>query len=157
MHRYSVRGNLTLDVVEKAKQEVGLYKASGGGCMCEMSVVGMRRENHTLTDLVNISMETGVHIIAATGFYSESFLSAEVRGWSVHDMAEYMTEEIARGSRHTGVKCGVMYLACTDPLKDTERKTLEAAAITHKQTGMHCLVSLEGGVWVPPPHSLWLA
>ena len=130
-----MRENVVLDECEKAEQEVGLYKLSGGGAICEMSVVGMRREKHSFDDLANISMATGVHIISTTGYYSETFLPPEVKAKSVRSMADFMIKEIVRGSGSTGVKCGVMYVACTDPLQDTEKKALEAAAITHKETG----------------------
>ena len=134
---YSVRENLVLDEVEKAGQEVGLFKAAGGGCICEMSVVGMRREAHDLADLATIATATGLHIVSATGFYSEGFLSAEVKAMSVQAMAEFMMGEIVRGCGRSEFKCGVMYVACSDPLNETERKALEAAAITHKHTGVH--------------------
>ncbi len=103
---------------------MGLYKASGGGCICEMSVVGMRREKHSLADLASISTATGVHIVSATGFYCESFLSADMRAMSVQKMADFMTEEIVRGSgpSPSASKCGVMYIACSNPLKATERR-----------------------------------
>lgn len=101
----------------------------------------MRREKHSLADLASISTTTGVHIVSATGFYCESFLSADMRAMSVQKMADFMTEEIVRGSgpSPSASKCGVMYIACSDPLKATERKTLEAAAITHKHTGKYIM------------------
>ena len=129
-----MRENLVLDEVDKAEQEVQLYKLSGGGTLCEMSVVGIRREKHSLEDLRRISLATGIHIVSATGFYCESFLPDWAREMSVRGMADFMTEELVNGVR--GIKCGVMYMGCGSyPLKDLDRKALEAAAITHKQTG----------------------
>lgn len=133
--RYSVRDNVILDEVDKAEQEVKLYKASGGGTICEMSVVGMRRKEHSLDDLVRISKATGVHIVSTTGFYCESFLTAEQKTLSARSMADFMEEEILRGTGTHKTKCGVMYIACSDPLKESERRALEAAAITHRETG----------------------
>ncbi len=135
-YRYSVLDNVVLDEVDKAEKEVKLYKASGGNTICELSVVGMRRANHSFDDLAHISKTTGVHILSTTGFYSESFLSPEVRAMSVQSLAEMMQEEIVMGSGSLGVKCGMIYISCSDPLKDTEKKTLEAAAITNRETGI---------------------
>lgn len=131
-----MRGNLLLDEVEQALEEVQLYKSSRGGSICEMSVVGFRRRNHDPTDLKNISKATGVHIISATGFYCDQLLPEWAKEMSVQDMADFMMREVVTGVGDSGVKCGVMYIGCSHPLRDTETRALQAAAITHKQTGM---------------------
>lgn len=129
--------DIVLDEVEKAREEVERYKLAHGGTICEMSVVGMRRFNHRVADLQSISASTGVHIVAATGFYCNRFLPDWVRESSVRDMAGFMLEELWRGVKGSeGVRCGVMYIGCSYPLTDTEKKALEAAAIVHKETGM---------------------
>ena len=132
--RYSVCDNLVLDELDKATHEVQLYHDAGGGTICEMSVVGIRRSGHSPTDLKNISMATGVHIISATGFYCNQFLPDWVHGMSVRAMADFMMEELVRGV--DGVRCGVLYIGCSYPLKETEMKALQAAAIVHKEIGM---------------------
>lgn len=125
--------NIIMDEVEKARNEIEQYKLCGGGTICEMSVVGMRRADHDIGDLWNISRATGVNIVAATGFYCDRFLPDWVREMSVRDMAGYMLEEVGRGSN--GIRCGVMYIGCSYPLTELEKKSLEAAAIIHKETG----------------------
>lgn len=124
-----------LDEVEKAEHEVLLYKQSGGGTICEQSVVGVRRDGHSLQDLKGISLATGVHVVASTGFYCDNFLPEWAKELSMRDMLEFMMGEIARGAGSSGVKCGVMYIGCSHPLRETERRALEAAAIAHKETG----------------------
>ena len=131
--------NVIMDEVEKARDEVHQYKLCGGGTICEMSVIGMRRADHNVADLRSISMATGVNIVAATGFYCDRFLPDWVRGMSVRDMAECMSEEIGRGS--DGIRCGVMYIGCSYPITELEKKSLEAAAITHRETGIKQLLS----------------
>lgn len=57
----------------------------------------------------------------------------------VLDEVEKAREEVElwRGVKGSeGVRCGVMYIGCSYPLTDTEKKALEAAAIVHKETGM---------------------
>lgn len=139
---YSVWENLVLDEVEKAQNELQLYKVSKGGAICEMSVVGIRRPKHSPADLSNISQATGVHIISATGFYCQHFLPDWARILSVQGMADFMMEELLKGVGGSGVRCGVMYIGCSYPLKETERRALEAAAITHKHTGPDTLIFL---------------
>ncbi len=119
--------------MDKATDEVGLFKRAQGGSICEMSVVGIRRSNHSAADLCSISKSTGVRIISATGFYCDRFLPDWAREMSVRDMVGLMMEEVQGSGRE--VKCGLMYIGCSYPLKETERRALEAAAITHKQTG----------------------
>jgi phosphotriesterase-related protein len=126
-----------MDEVEKARDEVQQYQLSGGATICEMSVVGMRRAGHRVADLKSISESTGVNIVAATGFYCDRFLPDWVRQMSVRDLAGYMSSEVGRGVEGSdGVKCGVMYIGCSYPLTDLEKRSLEAAAITHKETGI---------------------
>ena len=132
--RYAVQENIILDELEKALDEVRLFKLAKGGTICEMSVVGMRRDNHKAADLSKISSATGVHIVLATGFYSESFLPAWVKAMSVRDMADLMRREIREGVE--GVKCGMMYIGCSNRLTDVEKRSLQAAAVTYKETGI---------------------
>ena len=136
-YRYSVEANLVLDEVDKAEQEVQLFKLSGGGTICEQSVVGIRRgAGHSLEDLRHISMATGVRIVASTGFYSEPFLPPWVHQLSVQDLADFMIGELVKGAGPSAIKCGMMYIGCSYPLKEVEQRVLEAAAITHRHTGM---------------------
>ena len=57
--------NLTDEAGENAMIEsLKLFKAAGGGCLVENSVLGMNRNSNFLKRL---SEETGVHIIAGSG------------------------------------------------------------------------------------------
>ena len=134
--RYGVRKNLLMDDVNRARRELELYKLVGGGTICELSVVGIRRSNHSPADLVNLSKATGVHIVSATGFYCDKFLPDWVKDLTVRDMTDYMMEEIVNGVGGSGVKCGVMYVGCSDPTTEVEKRVLEAAAVIHKETGI---------------------
>ncbi len=101
--------------------------------MCELSVTGMRCESYQRHHLTRISKETGVNIIHATGFYWDSFLPERVRAMGVREMKDLMQEEICGGGREE--KCGVIYIGCSWPLRESERRALEAAALTQKETG----------------------
>ena len=142
-----MRENLLLDEVGVARSEVQSYKGAGGGAICEMSVVGIRRTNHTLSDLASISKATGVHILSATGFYYEKFLPEWALKLTVRDMTDMMMEEVVQGVGEGGIRCGLMYCGCSYPLKEVEKRTLEAAAIVHKETGeLMCCTSLLPGL-----------
>jgi len=125
-----------MDEVDKACDELTLYKAAGGGTICEMSVVGIRRLNHSLTDLCNLSLSTKIHVVAATGFYCQHFLPDWAKEMSVREMADFMSRELVVGAGEDGIRCGLMYIGCSDPLQETELRALEAAALTQKETGV---------------------
>ena len=120
---------------EEMTSELQLFKRAGGNTVCEMSVVGMRLDPHTPSLLAQISRESQVNIVHATGFYWEKILPEWARLMSVQEMADFMIREITTGVGESGVRCGVVYVSCSLPLADTERRTLVAAARTQKQTG----------------------
>ncbi len=130
---YSVHENLSLDDVDLAKEELEPYRQCGGGTVCEMSVIGMRRCNHAPQDLIEISRATSLNIVSATGFYWAKLLPEWVLSLNVRQLADILMREAGQGVG--GVKSGVMYLACSHPLHDMEKKTLQAAVLTHKETG----------------------
>ena len=142
---YSVSGNLLLDDPDEMAAEVEPFKQAGGGTICELSVVGMRCDPHKPTHLVQISRSTGVNIVHATGFYIDSMLPEEAKSLTVREMADFMVGEVVRGVGGSGVRCGVIYTGCSWPLGDTERKSLQAAALTQKETGEEMQKVREGG------------
>lgn len=104
--------------------------------MCELSAVGMRSKSYHPQALVRMSKETDVSIVRGTGFYWESFLSEGVRRMGVREMVDLMEGEIAgEGGEGGEGRCGVVYIGCTWPLKDSEKRALEAAVLTQRETG----------------------
>ena len=59
---------------------------------------------------------------------------------SVREMADMLLGEAVEGVG--GVRCGVMYVACSYPLKDVEKKTLQAAVLAHRDTGMRLVYNV---------------
>ena len=129
-----------LDDVSVCKQELDTYRTGGGGTVCEMSVIGMRRKNHAPQDLVEISRLTSLNVVSATGFYWAALLPEWVGSLSVREMADMLLGEAVEGVG--GVRCGVMYVACSYPLKDVEKKTLQAAVLAHRDTGMRLVYNV---------------
>jgi len=115
--------------------EVEHFKRAGGGTICELSVVGMRCEAHNPNHLVQISRAAGVNIIHGTGFYLESFLPEEAKLLSVREMADFMVGEILKGVGGSDVRCGAVYIGCSWPLADSERRALQAATLVQRETG----------------------
>ena len=84
---------------------VSKFKEHGGGCILDNSSLPKNRKSGFLKKL---SQETGVHIIAGTGFYVEGSHSQEtVRTSTVESMTRHLTKEISEGCiDDQTVKCG---------------------------------------------------
>lgn len=55
-----------MDSFEAAKKEIYLFKSAGGQTIVEMTPCGSGRD---ITSLIKLSEETGINIIATTGFH----------------------------------------------------------------------------------------
>ena len=51
-------------------------------------------------------------------------------------MSDFMVKEILHGIGDSGVRCGIIgEVGCSWPLTDTEKKSLQAAALAQQETG----------------------
>lgn len=90
--------------------------------------------------LQRLSKATGLHIITTTGYYGarqEQHLPQHVFTERAEQMAARWIAEWENGIDGTGIKPG--FIKCgvdNGPLTPAQRKTIEAAAITHLETGL---------------------
>ncbi len=135
-NRFSVRDNLLVDNPEEVIEELKLFKKAGGGTICDISPKAVRVKPECLPE---ISMATGLHIVAGTSFYVDALESEASRKMGVREKAEVMVREITGGGGGGGggeMKCGLIgEIGCSWPLLASERATLQAAALAQKQTG----------------------
>ena len=124
--------NLLLDDVSVAAAEVTGYKAAGGSAILEMSVPGMRMN---LAGLRQISQQTGVHIVLATGLYVEASWPARFLEMTVEQLTDYMVKDVEVGLEGTGIKAGHVK-AAADDLSIREERSLRAAARAAVKTGL---------------------
>lgn len=124
-----------MDNVQEMQQELGHFRSAGGGTVCELSVTGIRSTPHRPDHLALLSRQTGVHIVHGTGYYCHNFLPDEVHGMSVEEMRDVMMREICEGVEGCSVRCGVIYIGCSWPLHNTEKKALQAAAAVQQAEG----------------------
>lgn len=122
------------------KEEMHFFKKYGGGTVVENCSVGLRAPDHA-QHLLEVSKETGVNVIAGTGFYVSSSQSQSTLNMSVESMAELMRRDILDGMDGTNVKCGVIgEVGCTWPLEDFERRSLVATATVQQETGAPVII-----------------
>jgi phosphotriesterase-related protein len=129
--------NLKQDDVDLTIREVARFRRAGGGAIVDMDLEGIGRD---VDAMVRISRETGLHVIASTGWYIQGAHPSFVAGASVEELADLMTKEILEGIGTTGVKAGnigeIGLSGMPDvPFHPDEEKVLRAAARAQKATG----------------------
>lgn len=134
---YDVRRNsegVLLDQ-QMAINEVALFKAAGGDTMVEQTIYGLHPDPAGLRD---ISENTGVHIIAGTGFYWEMYYPSWLAQMSTADITKRFVEHITVGFPGTDIRAGFMGELGTSHrgITPTETKVLQAAAQAQKETGI---------------------
>ena len=129
-------------VFEKIQADLLDYKSLGGRTIVDVSGIGMGRDVDFYADL---SRETGVNIVACTGFWAERKI---LTYFTVRDL-DYMTDlfvrEATRGIGTTNVRAGIIKVgAGRNELTSLEEQTFRAAARASRKTGVAVTTH---GVW----------
>ncbi len=82
-----------------------------------------------------LSRRTGVHIVAATGYYTSTLRPPDLVERSVAQLADGMIREISHGIEGTTIRAGIIKVAVDDFGAD-DRKLCKAAAIAQRETGL---------------------
>lgn len=131
-----------LDDEEAMAGEVADFKESGGSAILELSVPGIRSN---VSGIKRISQRTGVHIIAATGFYLQASWPDEFASFTLEDFRDRMFKEIEYGIDETGIKPGCIKIGMTHLTKQ-EEKALRAAVHVAKETGLSLSIHPSSGI-----------
>ncbi|KAL4236367.1 hypothetical protein ACF0H5_004753 [Mactra antiquata] len=117
--------------------ELKFFKKNGGGTIVENTTNGIAPNPKMLA---NMSLNTGVNIVAGTGFYVASS-RPETHGFSEENFANSMFKEITEGFGKSDIKAGVIgEIGCTWPLQDTEKTVLRATAQVECDTGCPVII-----------------
>ena len=137
-HPMASRHNLYQTDAALAAEEAMLFKAAGGSTIVEVSSIGLARD---VRGLEQIARQTGLNIIAGTGYYVGSSHPASLRGRSVEDVADEMVRDLEQGMDGTPIRAGVIgEIGTSEPLYDTEAVVLRAAARAQARTGAAMVV-----------------
>ncbi len=137
--RYRMKDNLdNLVLLDEgtAIQEAMRYKLEGGSTIVDQTNIGLARDPQALA---RVSRATGLNIVMGCGYYvEESYPSKEhVTDSSVEKLGEEMVRDITVGVGTTRIRSGMIgELGCSWPLRDNERKVLQASAYAQKKTGV---------------------
>ncbi|CAL8089473.1 unnamed protein product [Orchesella dallaii] len=131
---YSSKYNTKLDDVDTRAiilDEILRYKAAGGGTIVENTVEGIGKN---LSLLKQLGLESGVTIVAGTGFYIACAQSHSVLCYSVETMHDIMLKELVEGNQD-GIKCGIVgEIGSSWPIEDFEKRAIQATAYIQQET-----------------------
>ncbi|XP_065350165.1 phosphotriesterase-related protein [Cloeon dipterum] len=117
-------------------EDLKVFKSSGGGTIVENTCHGIGRNS---AFMVKASKETGVNIVAGTGFYVQlAFGSDSILSSSVEQLASIMRDELTVGVPEApDVKCGVIAeIGSVWPITSFEKRAIEAAAVVQAELGV---------------------
>ena len=116
----------------RINEELGAYKALGGGTLVDVTPIGIGRD---LARLARLSEATGLHIVAGAGWYRQSYYPAEARidRRSIDDLADEIVQEFIDGP----VRPGIIGEIGTDKpwVTAQEERVFRAAARAALRTG----------------------
>lgn len=147
--------DFAIDNLEKSKKEVLSYAQAGGGTIVDMQPLGVGRG---IQEMREIAKDTGVHVIAVTGFHKESFYDSThfVYRYQPDEIEDLLVSEVKEGievndfcgpiirrseSKAGAVKAASSYYKIT-PLED---KLIKIAARTSVRTGAPLLTHTQMG------------
>ena len=117
----------------RAIDELKKYSKSGGKGIVEVTTQAWGRN---LEKLKNISLKSGVHIIATAGFYTWPFIPKEYDNKSINDITKELVIELTEGIYKDKIRAGILKSAIHfDRIKGIEEKCLRAVARTSLETG----------------------
>jgi phosphotriesterase-related protein len=129
---YVSRDNLEMTELDLAIRELQLFKDAGGQSFIDVSgrIPGWHPDA-----LIRASEETGINIVASTGWYIAPSHPLELEHASIDEIAEMFIGDIEVGIAGTDVRAGMIgELGMTEPLHPQEEKVLRAGARAQRQT-----------------------
>ena len=84
-----------------------------------------------------ISLDTGLTIVASTGFYLTQYHPDWLKTASAQQIAEVYVRELTEGIDDTGIRAGIIAEIASSPerFEGEEKKILKAAGIASRLTG----------------------
>lgn len=137
---YALRDNLVLDNQELAVREVSLFAQAGGQSFVDVTLGHIGRD---IQFLKRLSDETGLHVVAATGFYTGDAHPERVATMTIEELADEMIAELTEGIDGTDIKAGIIgEIGTSMEISNDEIKVLKASALAHQKTGAPVMVHL---------------
>lgn len=152
---YRMNPALCIDDTDLTAKELETFKLADGRAVVDAQPVGCGRNAKSL---VTLSKESGIHIIASTGFHKIPFypLNHWVFSYSRKQLADIFIRELEDGmfvdadnaipARQIGARAGMIKAALeSGEMDDPYRKLFRAAAEAGRATGAALMVHIEKG------------
>lgn len=123
------------EVVEVMLPNLVELKTRGYGGFVDCTPAYLGRDMQVLRELSN---KSGLHILTNTGYYGagkDKYVPKHAMDMTAEQVAGIWIKEFKEGIDGTGVRPGFIKTAVdAGPISDMDRKLIEAACITHKET-----------------------
>jgi phosphotriesterase-related protein len=130
------RDTLQLTNPDDAIEALGDYKSAGGGCIVDVTPIGVGRNPAALRSL---AQRSGIKVVMGTGFYVKDYHPASLESLSEEAICDLIVEDIVNGVGEPAVRPGIIgEIGLVWPVHPDERKVLRAAAKAQQKTG-YCL------------------
>jgi phosphotriesterase-related protein len=128
---------------DKSLEELKHFKEIGGQSLVEGSAIDYGRNAHMLAKM---SEESGVNVVATTGFNKHVYYPDWVNDKSIDEIENILVKDLTQGIDDTDIKAGYIkvgsWLQLIHPL---EEKTTIAAAHAQRKTGAPVWMHTEAG------------
>ena len=139
----SVANPMILRDIDIVVGEVGAFAAVGGRAIAEMTVAGWGRDASVLRD---ISRQSGIHVIATSGYYVEDCHPDFAHDATVEELTDFLVKELTEGADDTAIRPGILKSGVGRPvIEGVDRRCATAVARAQKQTGVVITTHTSGG------------
>jgi phosphotriesterase-related protein len=127
------RDTLQLTNQDDAAEALADYKLAGGGCIVDVTPIGVGRDPRGLQSLARRS---GVKVVMGTGFYVKDYHPTDVAAMSAEAICEAIVKDITEGEGGGSARPGIIgEIGLVWPMHPDEAKVLRAAAMAQRLTG----------------------
>lgn len=130
------RDTLQMTDLDDAIEAVSEYKEAGGGCIVDLTPIGVGRDPDKL---FAISDRTGVKVVMGTGFYVHDFHPPEIETLDEAAIYDLIMRDLDEGSGASNIRPGIIgEIGLVWPVEEREKTVLRAAARAQADSG-YCL------------------
>lgn len=135
--------DLELTDYEASVSELWRFKRAGGDALVDATTLDYGRD---ASKLVQMSLETGVHVIATSGFNKHIYFPKWVEALSIEEIAEKLIRDVTIGMDGTKAKAGFLKAGSWNQLiHPLEEKVTRSVARAQLETGAPIWLHTEAG------------
>lgn len=137
---YAVRDNLRLTDRDVQIRELSAFRKAGGATVVDATTIGLGRDPDLLRD---VSVETGLQIVAGAGFYVQDAVLAGYLEMSAEELETHIVREIEQGIGHGDIRAGIIgEIGVSYVMRPFERRCLTAACRAQRRTGAPLMIHI---------------